>query len=66
MKLEKKNSSLTDIPKQAFEQFLKELSKKEGVSSNMIENLKKTIIEKDNISEDAIKNALFSEDNEIL
>jgi hypothetical protein len=58
--------SITGIPRQAFEQFLEVLKTKDGVSSDVIDRLNKTLIEKGDLSEAAIGAALFSNNNEDL
>ncbi len=50
------------VPKQAFEQFLEALKNK-GVSSEVIERLRKTLVERGDVSEAAIKAALFPDNN---
>lgn len=56
-----KPSAALDIPSQTFEKFMEKL-KDDGVSSDVIQNLRKTILEKGNLSESAIRAALFGED----
>ena len=56
------NASVMGIPKQAFEQFLGALEKKE-VSIDVINRLRKTLIETGDVSEAAVKEALFGEGN---
>ncbi|MFI5195890.1 MAG: hypothetical protein ACHQD8_02260 [Chitinophagales bacterium] len=56
--------SITSIPEEAFEQFLKGLGDK-SVSPAVIQRLRETLISKPDLSEGAITTALFS-DNQSL
>lgn len=56
------NNPVTGVPKQAFEHFLIELEKK-GVSPDVVARLKKTIIDQGDVSDGAIKAALFPDNN---
>lgn len=51
-----------NVPQQVFDQFLKELETQK-VSEEVIERLKKVLMENENISSEALKAALFSGDN---
>jgi len=59
---EKSESKIISVPQQVFEQFLKELGA-QNVSEEVIERLRKTLIENEIVSVEALKIALFSNDN---
>jgi hypothetical protein len=54
---------VTGVPKQAFEQFLKKLREQDGISADIVERLSKTLIEQGNISDAAIRAALFGDND---
>lgn len=58
MDTEQPQKPVTGVPKQAFEQFLDALKNK-GISSEVVEHLRKALIERGDVSEVAIKAALF-------
>jgi len=53
---------IPSVPQQVFEQFLKELETRK-VPEEVIARLRKTLIESGQISVEALKTALFSNDN---
>lgn len=59
---EKQESKITSVPQQVFDQFLKELEEQK-VPEEVIERLRKTLIENGRVSVEALKTALFSNDN---
>lgn len=59
---EQANNLVTGVPKQVFDQFLKKLEE-EKVAVDVITRLNKALIEQGDISETAIKTALFSDNN---
>ena len=60
--LKNTDNKITSLPQQIFEQFLKELEEKK-VSQEVVSRLKKTLIDNQQTSVDALKEALFSGDN---
>src|SRR3989344_6130399 len=56
MDTEQPQNTVNGVPRQAFEQFLEALKNK-GVSSEIVERLQKTLIERGDVSEAAIKAA---------
>ena len=59
---EKSESKIISVPQQVFNQFLEELGAQK-VSEEVIERLRKTLIENEQVSVEALKIALFSNDN---
>jgi len=59
---EQANNLVTGVPKQVFDQFLKKLEEKK-VAVDVITRLNKALIEQGDVSETAIKTALFSDNN---
>ena len=59
---EQNNNPVTGIPKQIFDQFLKKLEE-EKTEADVITRLNKTLMEQGDVSETAIKTALFSDNN---
>ena len=53
---------IISVPQQIFDQFLKELETQK-VAQEVIVRLRKTIVENGQISVDALKSSLFSNDN---
>lgn len=62
MDAEQSQYPVTGVPKQAFEQFLETLKNK-GVSPEIVERLRKTLVEHGDVSEVAVKAALFPDNN---
>jgi hypothetical protein len=62
METAKNETPVTGVPKQVFEKFLNELEGKK-VTADVVARLKKTLIDHGDISETAIKTALFDDDN---
>ena len=62
MKSEQTNNSVTGVPKQVFDQFLEKLEEKK-VASNVITRLKETLVGRGDVSDTAIKAALFSDND---
>lgn len=60
METELAGNSATGVPKQVFEKFLVDLPEK-GVSVDVVARLQKTLIDQGNITEFAIKKALFGD-----
>lgn len=56
------NNLVTGVPKQIFVQLLKKLEE-EKIPADVITRLNKTLIEQGDVSETAIKTALFSDNN---
>lgn len=56
------DNKIVSVPQQVFDQFLNEL-KAQKVSEEVIARLRKTLFENEQISVDALKAALFSNDN---
>lgn len=59
---EKSESKIISVPQQVFDQFLKELGAQK-VSEEIIERLRKTLMENERVSVEALRMALFSNDN---
>lgn len=57
-----KDNKILNVPQQVFEQFLKELETQK-VSEEVIVRLRKTLVDNEQISVEALKMALFSNDN---
>lgn len=57
---ETENNPTTGVPKQAFEQFLSALKEK-NVSKDVVDRLQKTLVEQGDVSEPAVKAALFGD-----
>jgi hypothetical protein len=58
MDTEQSSHPVTGVPKQAFEQFLKALEEK-GASPDVVSRLRKTLIDHGDVSDAAIRAALF-------
>lgn len=58
------NNPVTGVTKQVFDQFLRKLEERK-IASDVMERLKKTLIEQGDISEFAIRTALFSENTTV-
>ncbi|MDA2922462.1 hypothetical protein MYX07_04330 [Patescibacteria group bacterium AH-259-L07] len=58
MKSEQTNNPVTGVPKQVFDQFLKKLEDKK-IASDVIMRLKETLIGQGDMSDTAMKAALF-------
>lgn len=56
------NNPVTGVPKQIFDQFLKKLEE-EKTAADVVTRLNKALIEQGDISETAIKTALFFDNN---
>lgn len=56
------DSKILSVPQQVFEQFLKELETQK-VPEEVIERLRKTLVDNGQISVEALKESLFSNDN---
>lgn len=61
MTTEPKQSRMPDVPKQVFEKFLQSLSEAEA-SVEMIERLRKTLLEDEKFTERALKEAVLPEE----
>lgn len=58
----KDTDKIISVPQQIFDQFLTELDTQK-VSGEVIARLRKTLVENEQTSVDALKTALFSNDN---
>ncbi len=56
------NNPVTGVSKQIFDQFLKKLEEKK-TAADVVSRLNKALIEQGDVSETAIKTALFSDNN---
>ena len=56
------DSKMLSVPQQVFEQFLKELETQK-VPEEVIARLRKTLVDNGQISVEALKESLFSNDN---
>jgi hypothetical protein len=59
---ENTDNKIISVPQQIFDQFLKELETQK-VSEEIIARLRKTLVENGQISVEALKIALFANDN---
>lgn len=62
MDTDQQKNPVTGVPKQAFEQFLSALEKK-NISAEVLTRLRKTLIEDGDVSDTAVKVALFPDNN---
>ena len=58
----KTDNKILSVPQQVFDQFLKELETQK-VPEELVARLRKTLVDNDQISVEALKAALFSNDN---
>ena len=60
--MERTDDKMMNVPQQVFDQFLKAL-KEQKVPEEIIARLRKTLIDNEQTSVEALKAALFSDDN---